>query len=116
MYIYIQLPCGPIPATVPGMGPKTTKNIRKRHQKLSKNHQKLRPGGVPEALGGGLGTILVPKGVPGTPGDEKVPKTDFATPPRDPVGRPNLDFLSILWVFFPVVFLTVVLGGLRVQF
>ena len=41
-------------------------------------------GGVPEALGGGLGTILVPKGVPGTPGDEKVPKTDFVTPLQGP--------------------------------
>ena len=84
IYIYIQLPCGPIPATVPGMGPKTTKNIRKRHQKLSKNHQKLRPGGVPEALGGGLGTILAPKGVPGTPGDEKGRKRTSYNPPQGP--------------------------------
>ena len=98
------------------MGPKTTKTIQKRHQKFSKNHQKLTPGGVPEALGGGLGIILAPEGVPETPRDEKVPKTDFATPPRDPVGIPISNFLSILWVFFPVVFLTVVLGGLRVQF
>ena len=89
MYICIQLPCGPVPATVPGMGGKTTKTTKnkcarngtqnekifqKMHQKLRKNHQKLRPGGVPEALGGGLGTILAPKGVPGTLGDEKVLK------------------------------------------
>ena len=83
-YSNIQLPCGPIPATVPGMGPKTTKTIQKRHQKFSKNHQKLTPGGVPEALGGGLGTILAPKGVPGTPGDEKKSKTDEFAPPPAP--------------------------------
>ena len=65
-------------------GPQNEKIFQKRHQKLKKNHQKLRPGGVLEALGGGLGTILAPKGVPGTPGDEKVPKTDFATPPQGP--------------------------------
>ena len=69
------------PATAPGMGPKTTKTTKNRYHKLSKNQIKLRPGGVPEGLGGGLGTILTPKSVPGTPGDEKVPKIDFATPP-----------------------------------
>ena len=42
-----------------------------KRQKLAKttSKQKLMLGGVPEALGGGLGTILTPKGVLGTPGD-----------------------------------------------
>ena len=65
-------------------GPQNEKIFQKRHQKLNKNHQKLRPGGVPEALGGGLGTILAPKGVPGTPRHEKVLKPEQYDPPPGP--------------------------------
>ena len=51
----------------------TTKNGR---QKLTENHEKLTPGGVPEALGGGLGTISVPGGDPGCPRDARSRKSD----------------------------------------
>ena len=90
IWIYIQLPCGPIPATVPGMGPKATKTTQNRHQKLSKNHQKLMPGGVPEALGGGLGTILVPGAPQRCPRDarrrKRVENGLGDHPPRDQLG------------------------------
>ena len=75
--IYIQLPCGPAPGTVPGLtgwvadwltdwltGCKTTGTTKRKHQKLCENHQKLRPRGLPEAPGGGLGIILAPRGAP----------------------------------------------------
>ena len=72
--MYIQLPCGPAPASAPGMGPKTTKTTKNRHTQLSKKHKKLRPAGVPEALGGGLGTILTPKVSQGRPETKKCRK------------------------------------------
>ena len=51
----------------------TTKNGR---QKLTENHEKLTPGGVPEALGGGLWTISV-SGVPQRgPRDARSRKSD----------------------------------------
>ena len=52
---------------------KTTKN---KHHKLTQNHEKLTPGGVPEAVGGGLGTISVPGGDPGCPRDARSRKSD----------------------------------------
>ena len=61
------------------------------------------PREVPEALGGGLGTIVAPKDVPGTPGHEQMSKRSMLDPPRDPVGIQNSDFLSIPWVLFPIV-------------
>ena len=56
IHTYIQLLCGPAPPTVPGISPKTTESTKNRRQ------QKLRPGGVPEGLGKGLGTILGSRG------------------------------------------------------
>ena len=57
-----------------------------------------------------------PRGVPGTPGDEKESKTDLATPPPGTSWEAKfvlfVDFVSL----FPVVFLSVVLEGLQVQF
>ena len=41
--------------------PQSNNNYQKRRPKLTENHEKVTPGGVPEALGGGLGTILVPR-------------------------------------------------------
>ena len=88
--MFIQLPCGPIPATVPGIGPKATKTTQNMHQKLSKHHQKLKPGGVPEPLGGGLGTILAPKGASDVPRDARTRKSlkteNLGPPPGAQVG------------------------------
>ena len=113
IYIYIQLPCGPIPATVPGMGPKATKTIQNRHQKLSKNHKKLMPGGVPEALGGGLGTILAPRGARRR---KRVKNRTWRPPPQGPSCEAKfglfVDFVSL----FSNCFLSVVFEGFRVRF
>ena len=60
--------------------------------------------GVPEVLGGGLGTILTPKGVPGTPGDEKVSKIDFATPPQGPGWETKFGLVVDLLCLFSYCF------------
>ena len=62
-----------------------------------------------------LGTVLTPKGVPGTPGDEKGSKTDELDPTRYPVGRLDLHFLSISW-FLSRCFLSVVVAALWILF
>ena len=108
---YIQLPCGPIPATVPGIGPKTTKTIQNRYQKFSKNHTKLMPGGVPETLG----EVLGPFWHQGAPEDKRLKNGLGDPPPRDPVVKPNYDFLRFRGSF-SCCFLSVVLEGVRVQF
>ena len=55
---------------------KATKTTKNGHHKLTPNHEKLTPGGVPEALGGGLWTISVP-GVPQRgPRDARSRKSD----------------------------------------
>ena len=73
--------------------PQSNNNYQKRRPKLTENHEKVTPGGVPEARGGGLGTILVPR----VARRRKRRENGLGDPPpRDPVGRPNLDFLSIL--------------------
>ena len=74
--------CGPLPPTndVKNLrqnqqknDPKSSKNRSKSDEKSSKS----RLGGVPEALGGGLGAILAPRGAPGAPGATKVTKIPF---------------------------------------
>ena len=40
----------------------------------------------------------------GRPGTKRVEHGLRDPLPRDPVGRPNSDFLSILWAFFRIVF------------
>ena len=103
IYICIQLPCGPIPATVSGMGPKATKTNQNRHHELSKKHQKLMPGGVPEALGGGLGTILAARGAPevsqGRPETKKSRKRTSQPPPGTQLGGQILTFRRFCWSF-----------------
>ena len=44
------------------------------HQQMTQNHKQIRFGGVPEALGGGLGTILAPRGAPGVSQGRPEPK------------------------------------------
>ena len=58
-------------------------------------------GEVPEALGGGLGTILVPRGAR----TQKRAENGLEDPPpQGPSWGTNFDFLSILWVFFLLFF------------
>ena len=51
---------------------------------------------------------MAPRGAPGVsqgrPETKKCRKLTSRPPPLGPVGRPNSDFLSILAVFFPIVF------------
>ena len=90
---------------------KATKNTKNGHQKLIQNHEKLTPGGVPEALGGGLGTILAPGGDPGCPRDARSRKSDekfvispfvphFSGPPKSHI----FGIFSISVVFLGDVF------------
>ena len=129
IYIYIQLPCGPSPPPCllrslffvlcssfhkaqrkqTHKATTTTKNGVQNWPKIMK---KWRPGGSRRLLG----EVLGPFWFQGSPGDEKDPKTDLATPP------PGTRLGSKFWLFvdsvvlFPVVFLSVVLEGVRVQF
>ena len=75
------------------------------------NLGKLTPGGVPEALGGGLGTILAPGGDPGCPRDARSRKSDekfvispfvphFSGPPKSHI----FGIFSISVVFLGDVF------------
>ena len=82
-----------------------TKTIKNGHHKLTKNHCKLTPGGgVPEALGGGPGTISGPgvtQDVPGTPGAEKVMKSSSFPRSFPNFGAPqNHEFPIFFGVFF----------------
>ena len=43
---------------------KATTTTKNGHRQFIENHEKLMPRGVPEALGGCLGTILAPRGAP----------------------------------------------------
>jgi hypothetical protein len=63
------------------------------------------PRGVPEALGGGFGTILVPR----VARRRKRTENGLGGPPQGPGWGGNFDFLSTLLCFFPVVFESVVL-------
>ena len=58
-------------------GPQNDKNYTKQGQQMSKNHTKLMPGGVPEALG----KVLGPFWPPGAPGDENGVKNGLGDPP-----------------------------------
>ena len=121
MYIYIQLPCGPspppcllrslffvlcslffvlcslffVPQGSKKTNPQSNNNYQKRHPKLSGDHEKVTPGGLPEALGGGLGTILVPRGAR----TRKRAENGLEDPPQGPSWETHFDFLSILFVF-----------------
>ncbi len=71
---------------------------------MTTNHQKLRFGGVPEALGGGLGTILAPRGAPGVsqgrPEPKKSPKVRSFPVRSPPRGHPKIRyFLDLCGVF-----------------
>ena len=76
----------------------------------------MTPGVVPEALGGGPGTIVTPKGVPGTPGDEKVSKMDFATPPQGLGWETKFELFVNFVGLFSYSFFECRFGGLRVEF
>ena len=81
--------------------PQSNNNYQKRRPKLTENHEKVTPGGVPEALGGGLGTILVPR----VARRRKRPENGLGgPPPQGPGWGANFDFLSILWCFFLLFF------------
>ena len=117
---YIQLPCGPspppcllrslffvlcslffVPQGSKKTNPQSNNNYQKRRPKLTENHEKVTPGGVPEALGGGLGTILVPR----VARRRKRPENGLGDPPpQGPGWGANFDFLSILWCFFLLFF------------
>ena len=120
IYIYIQLPCGPspppcllrslffvlcssffVPQGSKKTNPQSNNNYQKRRPKLSENHEKVTPGGVPEALGGGLGTILVPR----VARRRKRSENGLGDPPpQGPGWGANFDFLLILWCFFLLFF------------
>ena len=57
-----------------------------------------------------------PRGVPGTPGDEKESKTDFATPPQGPSWEAKFGLFINFVALSPIFFFSVVLESLRVQF
>ena len=81
--------------------PQSNNKYQKRRPKLTENHEKVTPGGVPEALGGGLGTILVPR----VARRRKRPENGLGDPPpQGPGWGANFDFLSILWCFFLLFF------------
>ena len=81
--------------------PQSNNNYQKRRPKLTENHEKVTPGGVPEALGGGLGTILVPR----VARRRKRHENGLGDPPpQGPGWGANFDFLSILWCFFLLFF------------
>jgi hypothetical protein len=76
--------------------PQSNNNYQKRRPKLTGNHEKVTPGGVPEALGGGLGTILVPR----VARRRKRPENGLGDPPpRDPVGEQILTFCRFCGAF-----------------
>ena len=91
--------------------PQSNNNYQKRRPKLTENHEKVTPGGVPEALGGGLGTILVPR----VARRRKRPENGLGDPPPGTrLGSKFRLFVDSV-VLFPVVFLSVVLEGVRAQ-
>ena len=117
IYIYIYIHIYPValraaPATAPGMGPRTMKTTEKGIRNLVKIVKNWCPGGSRRLLGEVLGAFWFQ----GAPGDEKESKTDLRTPP------PGSQLGNKFWLFvdsvgfFPVVFLNVVLAGVRVQF
>ena len=68
--------------------PQSNNNYQKWRPKLTGNHEKV------------LGEVLGPFWFQGSPGDEKDPKTDLATPPpRDPVGEQILTFCRFCGAF-----------------
>ena len=92
--------------------PQSNNNYQKRRPKLTGNHEKVTPGGSRRLLG----EVLGPFWFQGSPGDEKDPKTDLATPPPGTrLGSIFLLFVDSV-VLFSAVFLSVVLEGVRAQF
>ena len=76
--------------------PQSNNKYQKRRPKLTENHEKVTPGGVPEARGGGLGTILVPRVVRRR---KRLENGLGGPPPRDPVGEQISTFCRFCGAF-----------------
>ena len=75
--------------------------IIEKSMKIGQVHLELRSGGVPEALGRGLETILAPKGAPGT---KNIPKGHRSFHPQGPSCRPKLTLFRFLGFRFGICF------------
>ena len=73
----------------------------------------MRSGGVPEALGRGLGPILAPKGAPWT---KMMPKGRWGFPPRGPSWRPKFTLFRHFGTYFCTYFQRGVWEGFRDRF
>lgn len=122
-FVLLQLPCGPAPrhrARNGRLRVHSWKICGGTPRKLFRNHHTLRPGGVPEALGGRLGTTLAPRGAPsvcqGRQDTKKVENGNLRNPPHGPSWETKFEHFVAFVGLFSYRFLIVVLGGLRLQF
>ena len=75
--------------------------IIKKIMKIYQIHLELRSGGVPEALGRGLETILAPKGAPGP---KNIPKGHRSFRPQGPSCRPKFKLFRFFGFRFGIYF------------
>ena len=111
IYIYIQLPCGSAPATVPVMSP----NRHKLSGTGIANHVKIAKLDAQEVLGS-FWRPGAPQRCPRDARRRKRVENGLRDPPQGPSWEAKfkhfIDFVGL----FSIVFLSVVLEGLRVQF
>ena len=101
---YIQFSCGPIPATVPGMGPKTRKSSKKGITNLVKIIKNWGPEGSRRLLGEVLGPFWHPRVSQGRPDTKKCWNRNSRTPPGAQLGDQIRTFCRYWRSFFPSFF------------